>query len=176
MTDFDTQLASRLGRLAAAAPPTPMPAIATRRPRLAVVAVMAAVLLVGIFIAPRMGTGPVATITVGTLQITAQQGASWRGSVEREQAQATALAAIRSFDPAVENLTIVDARQVAGVRTVTGPSGRVLDSSEPVDAWVFFVTGASPEWASTSGWALIDATSGTVIAADLLRTNDPVSP
>ena len=117
-----------------------------------------------------------AILTVGSLQIAAQQGQSWSGSVAREQAETTALAAIRRFDPSAEDLTIVDARKVAGVRTVTGPSGRVFDSSEPVDAWVFLATGTSPEWASTSGWALIDASSGSVVAADLLRTTDPVSP
>jgi hypothetical protein len=175
MTNFDQQLTTRLERLVAAAPATPMPAIEAHRPRLLWAVVAAAALLAVIFVAPRVGTGPVAMISVGSLQISAEQGASWSGSVDRQKAEATALAAIRRFDSAVEGLTIVETRQVAGVRTVTGPSGGVLESSEPVDAWVFSVTGTAPEWASTTGWALIDAASGKVLAAALLSTNDPES-
>lgn len=93
-----------------------------------------------------------------------------------QTAETTALAKIRSFDPAVENLTVESVQQVAQVSSVSGPSQRIAEFPEAVDAWVFFVRGTSDEWLSTTGWALIDADSGEVILADLLHTNDPVTP
>ena len=181
MIDFDAQLAGRLERLLQAAPATPPPAIGWRSlpgPLQigGLLAGGAAILLAVVLVTSGIGSAPIATIAVGDLRITAQTGATWTGSVDRETAEATALAKIRSFDPTVENLTVESVRQVARVHSVSDPSGRIAELPKAVDAWVFFVRGNSEEWLSTSGWALIDADSGEAIHADLLNTNDPVTP
>jgi hypothetical protein len=181
MSDFDTQLAGRLQRLTAAAPSTPFPKESPGSGRrfntiAGVALVAAAVVVAAVIVGPRLSSPPLATITVGRLHILAESGAAWEGSVDQEGAEATALAKIREFDPSVEDLRVVSVDQVAAVHTVTGPSGRVLDTSDPIDAWVFLVAGTSDEWANTSGWALVDAESGDIIHADLLHTNDPAVP
>lgn len=181
MNDFDAQLAGRLEGLLRAAPATSLPAAGWRTaPRSlqvgAFLAGGAAILLAVVVVAAGLGRAPIATIAVGDLRITAQAGASWTGSVDRETAEATALTKIRSFDPDVEHLTVESVRQVAQVHSVSGPSERIAEFPNAVDAWVFFVRGTSDEWLSTTGWALIDADSGEVILADLLHTNDPVRP
>ena len=181
MNDFDAQLAGRLRNLLRAAPATQPPAFGWRLlPRPAHMGMLlaggVATLLAVVLITSGIGSAPVATIAVGDLRITAQTGATWTGSVDRDTAEAAALAKIRSFDPAVENLTVESVRQVAGVRTVTDPTGRIAEFPNAVEAWVFFVRGNSHEWPSTTGWAVIDASSGEVVHADLLHTNDPVTP
>lgn len=182
MNDFDGQLARRLDGLLRAAPATPLPAAGWRiAPRSlqagALIAGGAAILLAAaVVVASGIGRAPIATMTVGDLRVTAQADATWSGSVDREDAKATALAKIRSLDPAVGILTVESARQVAQATSVSGPSQRFVELPKAVDAWVFFVRGNSDDWLSTSGWALIDADTGEVILADLLRTNDPVTP
>ena len=181
MTDFDAQLAGRPEGLLRAAPATPLPDIGWRPLSSslqigALLAGSAAILLAVVLATSGIGSAPIATIAVGDLRITAQTGATWAGSVDRETAEATALAKIRSFDPTVQNLTVESVRRVAQVHSVTGPSQRIAEFRKAVDAWVFFVRGTSEEWRSTTGWALIDADSGEVILADLLHTNDPVTP
>jgi hypothetical protein len=114
-----------------------------------------------------------ATVNVAGLQVAFDPAATWSGAVTRARAEETALAKIHDLDPSVIDLRVASSRQVAGVFTVTDEEGqRQFSSTNAVDAWVFEVTGTSVAFARATGWALVDADSGQVIAADVLQTNE----
>lgn len=174
MSDFDGALGTRLQRLLSAAPGSRAPDLdRVRSPigRLTAVILAAGLLLIAfIAVVPGLRQVPLATVSVGQIEIAHEAGDSWSGEVSRLAAEEAALAKIHDLDPSVVDLQITSSRQVAGVRTVTDEDGqREFSSTTAVDAWVFEITGDSAEFDNATGWAMVDADNGNVIAADLLQ-------
>jgi hypothetical protein len=177
MDTYETRLRQRLLRLSAAAPSaTPPDLPSTRVPaRLLLMGAIAgcAVLLAVTIGLPHLWRPTLAVVSVAGAQIAHDPTATWSMTVSRAQAEQTALDKVGSFDPSVTDLRVTSVRQVAGVFTVEDLDGqRVFSSSDPVNAWVFAISGKSSRFERATGVVLIDAQNGKVIAADLLQTNE----
>lgn len=175
MDDFEAELGERLQRLVVAAPGARPRALGRARPLiglLTAVLLVAGLLMVVVVVMPGSRPPMLATVSVANLKIAVDPGDSWSGGVLRVEAEETALAKIHDLDPSVLDLQVVSSRQVAGVFTVTDEEGqREFSSTTAVDAWVFEVTGTSVEFEHATGWAMVDADSGRIIAADILQAN-----
>jgi hypothetical protein len=175
MDRFDQTVSARVGRLAEAVPRTQPPTFSPVRGLWA--PALGGAVVVGFLIAAgtlgRLGIPPVATVNIFSLTLAVDGSADWNPTVAENTAEANALEKAEELTPSVRNLRIISVRQVAGVYSVTDTNGdRKFQSSEAVDAWVFQITGESTELATANGWALVDAHSGVVIAADMIQRSE----